>query len=154
MHDPELPGSPRKKLKLEASPLNGMLADPVAEAPGKPAIIPQHDIATANHQLTKPTLMHPGDVSDVLQTYPTATPASTPPIAVPEYPVKDLHRHPESWREFLNGKVMHASESTAGTVGDSLNKEVAYGITEFVSSDLLGFSGVLKKRYTFVIAAT
>ncbi len=28
-------------------------------------------------------------------------------------------------------------------------KEAAYGITEFVSTDLLGFSGILKKRYAF-----
>ena len=28
-------------------------------------------------------------------------------------------------------------------------KEVACGITEFVSTDLLGFTGILKKRYAF-----
>jgi hypothetical protein len=30
---------------------------------------------------------------------------------------------------------------------DTLDKEAAYGITEFVSPDLLGFTGFLKKRY-------
>lgn len=28
-------------------------------------------------------------------------------------------------------------------------KETTYGITEFVSTNLLGFSGILKKRYAF-----
>ena len=40
-------------------------------------------------------------------------------------------------------------ESPAGTHtgGDRLEKEAACGITEYVSPDSLGFSGILKKRY-------
>jgi len=34
---------------------------------------------------------------------------------------------------------------------DQLNKEAACGITEFVSPDLLGFTGILKKRYAHMI---
>ena len=45
------------------------------------------------------------------------------------------------------------AESTSATVhvpdalDEGYSKEAACGITEFVSPDLLGFSGVLKKRY-------
>lgn len=35
-----------------------------------------------------------------------------------------------------------------GAVHDQASKETACGITEFVCPDLLGFTGILKKRYT------
>ncbi len=41
---------------------------------------------------------------------------------------------------------IHPLQAKAGS--EQIEKEEACGITEFVSPDLLGFSGILKKRYT------
>ena len=53
----------------------------------------------------------------------------------------------------LSAAGFSSTESTSAIVDvadapdDRYSKEAACGITEFVSPDLLGFSGVLKKRY-------
>ena len=49
--------------------------------------------------------------------------------------------------EILNAQSTSATGDVADALDDGYSKEAACGITEFVSPDLLGFSGVLKKRY-------
>lgn len=44
-----------------------------------------------------------------------------------------------------------APNSQDGALEDQVSKEATYGITEFVSPDLLGFTGILKKRYALSI---
>lgn len=43
--------------------------------------------------------------------------------------------------------LLNQSHSQANASYDSLSKEAECGITEFVSPDLFGFTGILKKRY-------
>ena len=55
----------------------------------------------------------------------------------------------------LGAAELPTAESTSAMVDvadapdDRYSKEAACGITEFVSPDLLGFSGILKKRYAY-----
>ena len=49
--------------------------------------------------------------------------------------------------EILNAQPTSATVDVADAPDEGSSKEAACGITEFVSPDLLGFSGVLKKRY-------
>ena len=48
---------------------------------------------------------------------------------------------------FPSAESTSAIVDVADTPDDRFSKEAACGITEFVSPDLLGFSGILKKRY-------
>ena len=49
--------------------------------------------------------------------------------------------------ELLSAQSASATVDVADAPDDRYDKEAACGITEFVSPELLGFSGVLKKRY-------
>ncbi|KAL8711161.1 MAG: hypothetical protein Q9220_004306 [cf. Caloplaca sp. 1 TL-2023] len=49
--------------------------------------------------------------------------------------------------EMPSTKAPHASIDSSG-IEDRFDKEVQCGITEYVNSDLPGFTGILKKRYT------
>ena len=49
--------------------------------------------------------------------------------------------------ELLSAQSSSATINVADPLDDRYDKEAACGITEFVSPELLGFSGVLKKRY-------
>ena len=51
--------------------------------------------------------------------------------------------------ELLNAQSTSATVDVADALDDGYSKEAACGITEFVSPHLLGFSGVLKKRYAY-----
>ena len=157
MDDTEPPTSPRKKLKLEEPSFNVKQADTVMEAPPIPEVIPHDHTASINHQLSKPTIMGSADIPSPIQTF--TTPAKVSSIfanAVPESMMEDSHNLSEASGDLLDKKVTHASKVKPGTP-DVINtldgydsKEAACGITEFVSRDLLGFSGILKKRYIFL----
>ena len=49
--------------------------------------------------------------------------------------------------ELLSAQSTSTTVDVADALDDRYDKETACGITEFVSPELLGFSGVLKKRY-------
>ena len=57
--------------------------------------------------------------------------------ALPEVP----STHPTVEADLAHERSVVSSDERA--------KETIYGITEFVSTNLLGFSGILKKRYAF-----
>ena len=61
-------------------------------------------------------------------------------------------KKPKLEKDFPNDREMaflpEAPDSaSAQTEAPHLDKEAACGITEFVSPDFLGFTGILKKRY-------
>ena len=167
MDDLGLPASPRKKPKLEELFSNAEMADTVTEAPAvpeSPTNSLQSHSDTANDQLNNQTTID----STQAPTSSAATPQtlaalraaqiSEPSITLPTSKVKDLHDHSEALGELLSKKNTNVSEAqsattnTTDTPDDVHSKEAACGITEFVSPDLLGFSGTLKKRYALLIA--
>lgn len=103
MDEPELPTSPRKKLKVEEPSFEGNFVDTVMLSPESPSVNPHH-----GHQ---------------------EAPNDLPSKQIPIAPEAQL-----------------AMTDTIDNIDDRYNKEAACGITEFVSPDLLGFSGILKKR--------
>ena len=136
MDELELPTSPRKKLKLEGSSNN-----------------------TSDHLNEQPT---PGFAE--LRTSPILLPSmfetleaaqvSEPSTAMPETKRKDSNDHSEARGDLLSKQSTGTSEeqsAPADATDNPYSKEAACGITEFVSPDLLGFSGILKKRYAFSI---
>ena len=157
MEDPELPVSPRKKPKLEEPSYVAKQTDAVTEVPSFPEIVPHHHSASTENQLIKPATMNSAYISSCSQT-PTATASvSIPPTAWPDYKKDDPRYHFLAAKVFyqkMAEKLSKAESNTAG-VADALDeiggKETACGITEFVSPELLGFSGILKKRYDFRI---
>ena len=72
------------------------------------------------------------------------SPRKKPRIEKDYPPVVSLDGAVESQIDKANGspKIRTSKEPDEQVI-----KEIKYGITEFVSPDLLGFSGVLKKRY-------
>ena len=159
MDDTEPPSSPRKKLKLEEPFFNAKQAVTVMEAPPIPEAIPHNHTATINHQLSKPTAMNSEDIPSPMQTpTPTAKSSSTFTNAIPESEMEDSHDLSKASDALLDHNTTDPSKAQSETA-DVRNaregydsKEAACGITEFVSRDLLGFSGILKKRYTFLTA--
>ena len=159
MDDTQPPTSPRKKLKLEEPFFNAEQADTVMEAPPTPEVIPHDHTAPVNHQLSKPTTMSSADIPSPIQTLTTpAKVSSMCTNAVPESKMEDSHNLSEASGDLLEEKATNASKAKPGnahvtnTLDGYDSKEAACGITEFVSRDLLGFSGILKKRYTFLTA--
>lgn len=64
--------------------------------------------------------------------------------------------HPSYKRQKLEATLSDVESKQAlpeapiiNTDGLERTKETMYGITEFVSTNLLGFSGILKQRYAF-----
>ena len=157
MEDPELPASPRKKPKLEEPSYVAKQADTVTEVPSFPEIVNHHHPASTENQLSKPATMSSAYIPSCSQT-PTATASvSMAPIAGPDYKIGDARYHFEASKVFYRKMAENALKAESNTAGiaDALDdiggKEAAYGITEFVSPELLGFSGILKKRYDFRI---
>lgn len=151
MDEPELPTSPRKKLKHEEPSLVVTMADTVTEASAVPesaADVPHSLTDTTIDQLHKQTIVDSADAS-------TSSKGFEPPSAMPNSKMEDSHYHSEAQGELLSEKITSASEAQSARLDvseaqDELHsKEVACGITEFVSPDLLGFQGILKKRYAF-----
>ena len=62
--------------------------------------------------------------------------------------VESKHALPEapSANPTMEADLAHESSAVSR---DERAKEAMYGITEFVSTNLLGFSSILKKRYAF-----
>lgn len=89
--------------------------------------------------------------------HPTMADAVAEPPTVPEVNPHDQitatvdHQHTKPNTLGAAELPSAASTSAIGDVADApddrYSKEAACGITEFVSPDLLGFSGILKKRY-------
>ena len=69
-----------------------------------------------------------------------------PPPAIPEV-IKDPFRN--TIQASQDQLMTDASHDQPNTSDNQFSKEAACGITEFVSPDLLGFTGILKKRYAF-----
>ena len=118
----DTPGSPRKKIKLEQS--SSIHAVTYASSPmPDTAISVKHTVPmTENMSGTTST----GD-EDVL-------------AVTPNFP--QIHTSLDTAEQPSMTTV------TPDSVLEQIEKERACGIMEFVSPDLLGFSGVLKKRYT------
>lgn len=157
MEDTELLASPRKKPKLEEPSYAATLADTTTEVPSLPEIVPHDHPASTENLLSKPATMNSTYTSSCSQT-PTAI-ASVPitPITGPDYEMDDARYHLEASKVFYKKLAENASNAESKTadvpdaLGDIGGKEAACGITEFVSPELLGFSGILKKRYDFRI---
>lgn len=161
MDEPELPTSPRKKLKLKEPPFDvvpPVLADTVTEAPASPLVNPHDHIATTSHQLSKPTTMNSGGILPSPVISHIAAQIFASPVTIPEVKMEDLHQHSEAPSSLLKknatyvSKARSADTDVADAQDDRSRKEAACGITEFVASELLGFSGILKKRYAFLTA--
>ena len=157
MEDSELPASPRKKPKLEEPSYAAKQADTVTEVPSFPEIVPHHHPAPTENQLSKPATMSSAYISSSLQTPAATASDSMAPIAGPDYKMDDPRYHLEASKVFYQKLAQNASKAESNTAGvagdlnDTSGKEAACGITEFVSPELLGFSGILKKRYDFRI---
>lgn len=163
MEESELPTSPRKKLKLQELSFGPTMADNAMEAP--PEVMtgtPHHNPATTNN--------HPSEQSTIDSAHlPISSKESTTlgnleagqtsetPFAMPGFKLEDSHHHSEALSDLLSKQAVNASEAksaikdAADTLDDGYSKEAACGITEFVSPDLMGFSGILKKRYVFLM---
>ena len=163
MDESELPASPRKKLKREESPFHATMADTVTEAVAIPDGVAYNHLPTTDDQSSKPTATDTAEAPTSLKLStalepPKAAQISEQPTAMPESLVEDSHAHSEVPGDFLSRQANNALESQPAATNvihaldDCYSKEAACGITEFVSPDLLGFSGTLKKRYAFFIA--
>ena len=157
MEDPELPASPRKKPKLEEPSYAVKRADAVTEMPSFSEVVPHDHPTTTENHLSKPATMSSAYIASAWQT-PTATASvSMAPIATPDFKMDDARYHLIAAEVFYRKMAENASKAESNTAGvaDALDdigsKEAACGITEFVSPELLGFSGILKKRYDFRI---
>ena len=160
MHEPEPATSPRKKLKLQQPSFGANMRDSATVAPACPEVMPgilHDDPNTISEHPSKQLTLDSADLSNSLKSPSASGILQAPQItALPESKVDDSHDHSEAPGDWLSKKAGNASEAqattdVANTLDDCYNKEAACGITEFVSPDLLGFSGVLKKRYAFLI---
>lgn len=158
MDDQELPNSPRKKLKLEEASADAKQTHTVSEAHSIPQVVPHNHTATSNHLLNIPATMVSPDMPTSSQTLSTTVDMSVLPTAKSEFEVEHSHNHSEAFGDLLDKKATNMAEAKskiaglADAVDNGESKEAACGITEFVSPDLLGFSGILKKRYDFRIS--
>ena len=155
MEDPELPVSPRKKLKLQEPSSVAKKTDTVTKMPSFAGVVrPQHP-PTTEDQLSKPTESRSGYPSSFSQTPAAIDSASLAPIGPPSYTNDDFRYHFVAAKEFYRIMAEPATKGESNTaevtdfIDDTSDKEAACGITEFVSPGLLGFSGILKKRYDF-----
>ena len=161
MEDSEPPTSPRKKLKLQELAFGPTMADSATEAPALPEVItgtPHHNSSATNTHPSEQSTIDTTDLpvsskeSTTLES-PKAGQISETPLAMPGFTVEDSHGHSGALSDLLRKQVVNASEAQsaktdiADTPDDGYSKEAACGITEFVSPDLMGFSGILKKRY-------
>ena len=98
----------------------------------------------------KPKLEEPSfppkmaDTVDEAHTLPEVNPHHQMPTAVEDQLTKQTIL---GVTELLSARSTSATRNVADPLDDRYDKEAACGITEFVSPELLGFSGVLKKRY-------
>ena len=162
MHEPEPATSPHKKLKLQEPSFDGKWLDSPTVAPASPEVMPgilHDDPNTTSEHPSKQLTLDSVDLSNSPKSPPTSEILQAPQItAMLETKVDDSHHHSEAPGDLLSKKAGNASEAqstttdVADTLEDRYTKEATCGITEFVSPDLLGFSGILKKRYAFLIA--
>ncbi|CAF9938405.1 hypothetical protein IMSHALPRED_000788 [Imshaugia aleurites] len=164
MDEPELPASPRKKLRLQDSSSNAELTHADMEAAAIPGGIHHHHLANnTNDQFDKHFTTDSAEASTSSGNSTTLEPSkaaqiSEPPIVMPESKAEASNDQSHVPSGVLDQKATSASDYQPATrdVADGsdndYNKEIACGITEFVSPDLLGFSGILKKRYAFSTA--
>ena len=165
MEESELPTSPRKKIKLEELSFGATMADSATESPTLPEVvkgIPHNSLATTHNQLSEQATVDAAGLpvsskaSTTLQSLKAAQISETP-NAMPGIKVEDSHDHSEARSDLHSKQAVSALEThsaitdVADTLDDTYSKEAACGITEYVSPHLLGFSGILKKRYVFLI---
>ena len=163
MEDSDLPTSPRKKLKLEEPSIGVKMADTVSKVvPEITAGIPHNDRASTTAQFSgRPTTgsveasilsdtsTPPTNITNV-QTLKSAVVTSESNVDNPPNPSQASGD--SRGEQTSNALETQSGITNADAIDVSYNKEAACGITEFVSPDLLGFSGILKKRYVFFIA--
>ena len=153
MDELDLPSSPRKKLKLDE---DAETANPASDAPATPELIPRSHTASTN-QISEPTRISASATISPSQASTSATQIAVPTSAMPDNKVENGHLHVEAQFNLSGEGAVDASKAqsrftnVAGPL-DEGSKEAVCGITEFVSPDLLGFSGILKKRFVFLIA--
>ena len=156
MDELELSKSPRKKVKLEETSL-----DATMEAPAMPegmASIPHDHLPATNNHLSNPGTTSAAGASTNPRAPVISAHDSVPMIAMPESKVEYSYYFSQALSNLLNEQAAKASEAKPDIEGladapeNGDDKEAACGITEFVSPDLLGFSGILKKRHVFFIA--
>lgn len=158
MDDQELPTSPRKKPKLEEPSSDAKQTHTVTDAHPIPEVVPHNHTATSNHQLDNPTTMVSVDMPTTSQMSLTSAHVPLLPTSESLFEVEDSHNHSEAFCDLLAKKVTNMVEAKSEIAGlvdavdNGESKDAACGITEFVSPDLLGFSGILKKRYAFRIS--
>lgn len=160
MDEPELPTSPRKKLKLEEPSFHANIADTGMKTPAIPEVMARIPI---DDNTTRHTHEHPSlDATESSTSFNQPTtlemlhPAQIcgPPNAMLDSKVENSRDHSEALGKLLSEQATNAPEIQSAVMNgadnsdDRYSKEAACGITEFVSPDLLGFSGMLKKRYT------
>ena len=150
----DLPNSPRKKLKLDE---HVEIANTVSETPATPEVIPRPQTASTE-QIREPNMMASSEICPPAQLSTSIAPIAVSPSAMSEHKAENSHRHVEAQLNSQSKKAVDASKAQSGfsnvlgALDDRYSKESACGITEFVSPDLLGFSGILKKRFVFSIA--
>ena len=80
----------------------------------------------------------------------------TDPVGTPQSPYKRQKLETASFNDEMELPQAPSAKPTMGSdravehpiISDGERaKEIGYGITEFVSTELLGFSGIVKKRY-------
>ena len=155
MDDQELPNSPRKKLKLEEPSSDGKPTDTATRSQPFAEAIPHNHTATTIHQINRSATMASKDIPNSDQTCSDTAHVSVIPAVVTESAAEDSHNHIRISGDLLEKKAADVSKAmskvagVAGNIYGGDKKEAACGITEFVSRDLLGFSGILKKRYAY-----
>lgn len=165
MEESELPASPRKKLKLQELAFGPTMADSALEAPTLPEVmtgILNNDLSTSNNHPSEQSTIDSANLpisskESTTQESLKAGQISETPLAMPGFKLEDSHGHSEALSYLLSKQAANAASQTqpavadvADTVDDGYSKEATCGITEFVSPDLMGFSGILKKRYVFL----
>lgn len=161
MEEPELPTSPRKKLKLQELSFGATMADSATESlPEVPEVlnaIPRHDQATED-QLSEQSTFESISSKDSTKLDGLKAPQiSNTSFPMPGAKVDDSRNHVAAARAFYRLQAENALEAqsavtdVADAPDDTSSKEAACGITEFVCPNLMAFSGILKKRYVFLI---
>ena len=155
MHDPELPASPRKKLKLQEPFSNAECVGNVTEVQLPPKDVPQDYSNATTRLFSMPNVMSSADtpssspMSATASTVPTES--STDPGPTMQVSMMEIvHKYTDDPSNSVNVEVAGGADALRAIE----NKEIACGITEYVSRDLLSFSGIVKKRCVFLIVLT
>ena len=159
MEELEPPTSPRKKLKLQELSFGATMADSanltesLPQVPEVMTAIPEP--ATTGNQLSEQSTFDSISSKDSTTLNSLkAAPISETSFAMPGFTAEDHSKAVGAFRSIQAANASEAQPAVTDVIDlpdDGSSKEAACGITEFVRPNLISFSGILKKRYVFLI---